>query len=185
MPSTFRTYGPFELPPQSDGGRSLIDTWRNNRGLRSGIGVYIVAEKRGSTYLPWYVGKSDRGFGSRLQNHSVFKSLPSHLTHKSVYIFLIARVTTKRHTIIRSKARYIERSDGDTRMERKKLRSVAHLEYELIGTCRVLNSELLNFQLKKFQEGLHVPGYIGDSQAQLDAPSLALSAMLKPGKLKD
>lgn len=180
MPSTFKTFGPFELPAQPDGDRSFKHIWNEHRLLRYGIGIYIVAEKRGSVFFPWYVGKSDRSFGSRLNSHSIFKSLPQELSAESIFIFLIARVTSHRQQIIRSKTKYVDQSGDEAKRELKKLKAIARLEYELIGSCRIVNDGLLNFQLKKFQEGLRVPGYVGGSKDDmLDESDLALQKMLE------
>ena len=115
-----------------------------------------------------------------MNTQTVFNNLPTHLQGGVVYIFFISRVTTKKSGLIRAKQKYVESGQDDVRTKTKKHRSVERLEYALIGTCRTTNERLLNVQLKRFQEGLIVPGYIGDSpSSKLDESSQSLQKMLQ------
>jgi hypothetical protein len=176
MPYNFATYGPFPLELKN--GRLdasiTIDLWKKLRtdqpGLENAIGIYILAIQQGKAApKPWYVGKTDSGFKSRLtRRHKLFQSLSKAPSIGSVHIFFLARVTPKTK-------KFMKASD----VRRKGLRSIDSLESMLIGSCLSQNENILNVKKMSLYKELHVPGYINDKSDVVGPSALALRKMLK------
>jgi len=179
VPARFETLGPFELT-RKEGvveASSLNQIWKEPRDLRYGVGVYIIASRKRGKLVPWYVGRSDRGFASRLNRHSIFEKIYSKVKRGSLFLFLIARVTTKTGSLKKALRRHVESGDS-FRSFSAKLKSINRLEFALIGSCMAQNEDLLNLQEKAFHRGLIVPGYLNDSNETLTSPAEELGKML-------
>ncbi len=184
MPAKFRTLGPFEL--KRDGNRiergALQALWSphqhsEGRVYRYAIGVYVIAVKQGRKLLPLYVGKSNRGFANRLNRHSIFSDIPKQYDGKSLFLFLIARVTSEREEYRTARPTVVKTALGERRGSQK-LRTIDELEFALIGTCLSINPNLLNKHEKSFLNSLRVPGYRNDSDQDLDQSARSLRDML-------
>lgn len=179
MPAKFKTLGPFELKVENGqlDKTTLRAIWKGNKGLRYGIGVYILTVQVGKRLIPIYVGKTNRSFGSRLGQHSIFSKVSDSFEGKKLLLFLIPRVTSKKGDLVRAKRKFIENGEG-IRSQVKGLKSIDQLEFALIGTCIAQNENLLNKQEKTFHQGLIVPGYLNDESEELTESSSKLKRML-------
>jgi hypothetical protein len=176
----FSTFGPFPMSEWSQEGLKTFwdktDTVQKRldypTGLNKAIGVYIVAlEGVGGALIPWYVGKTDNGFGIRFKQHlrgARFASLFSK-NSPAVKVFLIARVTSS------AKLKRVTRK----MREGKGMKSIDRLEFALIGSCLARNPDLVNKREKKFHGGLHVPGYWNSNPKNYDLAARKLAKMLK------
>jgi hypothetical protein len=169
----FSTYGPFQLTEMSpEGVRALFESINATKAnLQYAIGVYIFAtmDSKGKL-IPWYVGKTDKGFGRRLRNHLDAGKF-HHLQSDSgpISVFLIARVTPS--------GRLKKKVTGRTR-GRSGLKSIDRLEFALIGTCLLLNTDLMNKSEKNFHTSMHVPGYLNSPVSSRNKSATELAKML-------
>ncbi len=165
----FDTYGPYTL--NSPEWNDVDDFYKELRrdetpNVENGIGIYIVfTENESGEVTPWYVGQTQRKFGSRLFEHFKNRKFVSLFKRGRVRLILIARA--REGKIQQPKAgadkRYID-----------------WLEVELIGHCLRLNSKLLNKRSAAFFRDLHVPGYKDKGGSERDFPAAqALSKLLK------
>jgi hypothetical protein len=170
----FRTYGPFSLEREQSiiSRDALEEFWNeveeNAKGLGEAVGVYVISIRNKSSAIPWYVGKTDRGFRKRFAQragHSkLFSKLQSEVPRGTVEIHLLARMTAKRKAF---------KGPG-----KQKLRSTDRLEELLIGTCYSKNRKLLNLQKMMFHKRMRVPGYLNDSQGKPNEAALSLRSLL-------
>ena len=165
---------------EADAEASLRHIWKVNPGLRYGYGLYVMAAKTGNKFIPWYVGKTDRTFGSRLNGHRSLFEVSERTEGRPVHLSLMARITPKNSKIVRSKVFRIENGE-DYKVRRKKNKLIDRLEYALIEKCVSVNPDLLNVQLRKLQEGVSIPGFIGQVEPEdSDKSSKMLHRMLTP-----
>jgi hypothetical protein len=135
-------------------------------GLEDAIGVYIITIKHGSSAKPWYVGKTDKGFGKRIRGHAdsrkLFAGLAGNAPKGQVELIFLAR---------RSRD-----GDGFKRPSKNDSPSADALEHLLIGSCFAKNRLLLNVQRKNLYRELRVPGYMNDGKGK---PSSSASSLRK------
>ncbi len=178
----FKAFGPFEIGRTKgslDPG-ALAGVWHRanaeKKGLSKGVGVYVIAAKDGKNLMPWYVGKSDTGFKNRLsEKHHAFSVIADSNANGNLYLFLFAKVTTKRGALNKPLRKKFIAVDDETdnfdeadglRSKRKTRRSIGKLEFLLIGRCLERNKELVNDKDKSFHAGLVVSGYLNDGDAE-------------------
>lgn len=178
MPAHFKTAGPFKLS-RTHGlvNRGVLDTlWTEEAGLGGAIGVYVLAvQKSEDEVVPWYVGKSDAGFAKRIRLHSVFVELAHTVPNGDLLIFFLSRVTARKAQYVKPQRASLGKGKGS---KLKKLSSISRLEYLLIGSCQAINPNLLNKQLKVFNDGFVVPGFLGPLPNQADKSANAFAKML-------
>lgn len=167
----FDTYGPFPMERHDqhafDELFKLIKAQRED--LQYGIGVYIVAAKdsKGSL-LPYYVGRTENEFGSRLVQHFRAQKFVPLFENGPISIFLLPRATPRGRI---RKANEQIKHDG--------LKSIRQLEFTLIGACLKLNRALMNKQEARFHDSMHVAGFIDAGPTDRDFPAAqALSELL-------
>jgi|SRR5665213_1462887 len=168
----FETFGPYSI--KRINGHVAADDLRafwsslqeQEKGLAEAIGVYIIAAKtRGSNAKPWYVGKTDRGFRKRIDQHwKLFATLADRAPIGDLQLYFLARVTS-------SKGSFRKPGKDD-------LPSVGRLETMLIGSCLTLNEEVINQKKKGFYKELLVPGYFGDEGTARSPAAKSLSSLL-------
>jgi len=195
----FKTFGPFEISRTKgslDRG-TLSDVWRRanaeKKGLSKGVGVYVIAAKDGQILMPWYVGKSDTGFKNRLsEKHHAFSVIKESRVKGNLYLFLFAKVTSKRGALnkpLKKKFIVVDEDidnfdDADGLRARRKLRpSIRKLEFLLIGRCLERNRELVNDKDKSFHTGLIVSGYLNDEDTEPSDTIQSLRRMLAGQKV--
>jgi hypothetical protein len=190
----FKPFGPFEISRTDEtlAPDALADMWQHanaqRKGLSKGIGVYIIAAGDGKTLTPWYVGKSDTGFKSRLsEKHHAFNVIAESKARGNLYLFLLAKVSTKRGTLSKPLKKKLIDADDDVyksdeadglRSRRRSRRSIGKLEFLLIGRCLERNPELVNDKDKSFHAGLVVSGYLNDRNAEPSDTVRSLRIML-------
>jgi hypothetical protein len=176
MEYEFDTYGPFVLERKASELRpgALEKFWteveKKHPGLDVGIGVYIIGSRqKGRPVKPWYVGKTDRGFRRRFNQHArgkkVFPALSEAAPNGDLAVFLIARLTPNTNAL---KRRTIGR-----------LNSIDALEFMLIGSCLSTNKRLLNAKKMSLHKGLVVPGYLNAKRGKPNASAKHLKNMLQ------
>lgn len=177
MAARFLTKGPFKLGRTKGfmNADAFEAIWCEEPDLKKAKGVYIIATKVGTRLVPWYVGKSDLGFGSRFRQHPIFQVIGRESPNGDLYLFMLVRVTPK------GKSMRAAKTQADPgRLKIRKLKSIDRLEYALIGTCLKLNANLLNEKLKRFHEGLVVPGYLPNPNQDQEDSAQQLAKMLFP-----
>jgi hypothetical protein len=127
-----------------------------------------VAELRSGELVPWYVGKTDKGFGIRFRQHLAGRKLAPLFEMKvvAIRVFVIALVTS---------AGKLKRKLSAAGF----VRSIDRLEFALIGSCLEKNKNLINTKEKVFQKGLHVPGYLNSEPKNYDESAQQLAKMLE------
>lgn len=155
MPQRYETYGPFLLDGESADylGRPSSIFWEKVEsqypGLSMAIGVYIVAARNKNGSLPWYVGMTEKGFKSRLNQHrKTFPLITAKCEEGTQEIYLIARQKLKRDAFMKA---------GGTRRP-----GISHLETRLIETCLKRNRDLHNDRNTRGLKDTVVPGYMND-----------------------
>jgi hypothetical protein len=182
----FKTIGPLKL--RRTAGQvdrdCLVAFWKQVNSMEHGrlskaVGVYVLATRKGDVLTPWYVGKSDNGFKSRLsENHHAFQLIANSQPKGSLYLFLFAKVSPKKGVLAGPpKKKFLEFGD-DVKTRRKPRRSINKLEFLLIHTCLLRNPNLVNEKEKKFYAGLVVPGYLYREQDKLSDSAVSLGKML-------
>jgi hypothetical protein len=172
MAAIFRTFGPFDLERDGDelAATALDDFWASEGGnlkLAKAIGVYILAVKasKNATPVPWYVGKTDKGFQQRLSEHgATYRKILTGSTTGTLQLFLIARQSPS--------------GTAHRKPAKNALGTIDKLETLLIGSCLNKNKDLRNDKKKKLWE-MRVPGFLGDTQDNMTADAKGLSQMLK------
>lgn len=176
----FSTFGPFVIDEWSTDG--LEKFWADSdriqealgysTGLRKAIGIYIVVvEDANGSLVPWYVGKTDNGFGIRFKQHRNATKVRSifRIKSKAVKVFLIARITSSGK--LKKVTPRMKASEG--------LKSIDKVEFALIGSCLAVNPKIINTREKIFHTLLHVPGYLNSDPKNYDEAALQLANMLK------
>ena len=186
MATHFKTIGPLEL--KRTAGHvdrvSLAALWARanavEAGLARAVGVYVIATSKGGILTPWYVGKSDNGFKNRLsEKHHAFNLIANSQPKGSLYLFLLAKVSSKKGVLAKPpKKKFVEFGD-EFKSRRKPRKSINKLEFLLIRSCLLRNTELVNAKEKTFYAGLVVPGYLSDEQNDLSDSAMSLAKMLR------
>lgn len=178
LASKFQTYGPYELV-RSLGevkAASLEKLWSqaavDDKQLSAAIGVYIIAMKSNTAnYVPWYVGKTDKGFSSRFKQHIRYRKSFGDIGrvpgNDPFHIFLIPRMTPLSEEFRKKTA------PGEH------VKSIDRLEFMLIASCIAVNPHLLNRSNKVFHLGLSVPGYVNDVKPTRNKSAKRLAKMLR------
>jgi hypothetical protein len=167
----YQTFGPFLIASNQDLSSIAIanDFWdeveETHPGLRSAIGVYVFVKHatKKSFLVPWYVGKTEKGFEKRFRQH---KKLFAKLLQRNgrTAVFLIAR---------------IRRNSPKFMGQRKTLPSNEILETMLIERCLHLNAKLYNASKVKFVKGLVVPGFINQASGKPNLAARQFRSVLK------
>ena len=167
-PITFETFAPRLL--KRFGGiltaQSLTALWTNEEQpggkdnyskLKDAIGVYVIGSQNGTTLTPWYVGKTDKGFKNRFQQHlrqrMPFEAIYRNVPTDDLFVILIARTTSGRKLKVARKLEALTKT--------KALRSIDFLESDLIRACHAKNRALVNTSNRVFHDGFSVPGFLG------------------------
>jgi hypothetical protein len=157
-------------------------------GLSKAIGVYVFGLKDSKgEIVPWYVGKSDKGFSRRFDEHSkgrgenLYEKLAKRMPTGDLQVFLIARLTPSEKFM---KAKTAKSKTGSKRKRTKPVKSIDRLEFALIGTCLAKNQDLINRSQKTFHEDFHVPGYMEGNNPSESASATSLRRTLRVKKSK-
>lgn len=180
MPVDFSTFGPYALERASGQVSldNLEDFWSavsdEAAGLEEAVGVYVIAtRKRGGAAKPWYVGKTDVGFGKRFRTHvrtqSAFNPIAGEAPKGKLYVFLIARLNAS------------GAFSGPPRKLHGNRKSIDRVEFALIGSCYSVNRKLMNVSQKSFHAGICVPGYLGSKRGKPTKSAAELARMLEIG----
>ena len=160
MGGQFKTYGPFSISYElGDVDEQQIADWfeqevgKKHPGLPEAVGVYIICDKSAASKLiPWYVGKTYKGFLKRFRQHSQLKRCfggsRKDWADKKAAIFLLALSSGKQE--------FRKPVTG-----KNKVLAIDAIEDMLIQDCLKLNSNLLNTSQKTLYRSLSVPGYVG------------------------
>ncbi len=171
--STYRVYGPFEIPRNG----ALVDShakkefWRNVEAeqvrLSSAVGCYVFAIRAAKGSRPWYVGKTEKSSfkGEAWTPHKLnLYNEALHLRKKGKpLLFFIARGT---------------KGGKFAQPRRGGIGDIRALENLLIGTCLLRNSKLLNAKQTKHLRGTIVPGYMNEQPGARSRPAGDLAKLL-------
>lgn len=157
MKMNFDILGPFEIPLDEDGkiassNGPLEPFWQAADdampGLRQGHGCYVfcIRTSGGPSYLPWYVGKTEKGFAKEcFQSHKWqhYEKAMAKYKRAKPFMFLIPSLT------------------ADGKLSRaKRPRTISFLEDYLIGLGISRNDELRNKKDTKYYREICVPGLL-------------------------
>lgn len=175
----YEPYGPFNVPIESGRvSKDLKEFWKEvearKPGLSEAVGCYIFAVKRGSGYVPWYVGKTVklgfRGEGFQPQKRLYLASLGT-LEDGTIRLYLIARVTKPGKLRGKYGRNVKQGQDG----------KITVLEERLIGLALAKNADLANVKGRK---QIQVPGIMNESKGQRSHEAETLAKLLGPSKVK-
>lgn len=167
-PITFETFAPRNLKRVRGivTAQSLTALWTNegqpsgkidHSKLKDAIGVYVIGSQNGSTLTPWYVGKTDKGFRRRFEQHlrqrMPFEAIYRNVPDDDLFVILIARTTSAGKLKLGRKPEALTKT--------KALRSIDFLESDLIRACHAKNRALINTSNRVFHDGFSVPGFLG------------------------
>ncbi|WP_263378764.1 GIY-YIG nuclease family protein [Granulicella paludicola] len=191
----FATYGPYRIKRRAAfvSPSELSKFWKDvevaDKDICRGIGVYIISVQSDGDTIPLYVGRTDKGFAKRFDQHynskikkPLFRKLADLFPAGDVEILLIGRVTDKDKLVQPKKVRG-EAAAKKKRRSRKPVPSIKELEFALIGACRAKNPDLLNSSHKRFFEKLRVPGYTDQKSRNEPEPKPA-AALRKTLRIK-
>jgi predicted GIY-YIG superfamily endonuclease len=194
MSIKFDTFGPLLLSRADqivsvDELRTFSEALEGERkGLSKAIGVYIFGLKNSKGEItPWYVGKTDKGFSRRFDEHSrgkgenLFTKLAKEMPKGDLQVFLIARLTPSEKFMKPKKAKS---KAGSQRHKITPVKSIDRLEFALIGTCLAKNPDLINRSQKTFHEDFHVPGYMEGNTPSKSTAARSLRRTLRAKKSK-
>jgi hypothetical protein len=188
----FETYGPY--PFERGAGlvtKSELETFCNSlrtiqigkSNLARAMGVYIFGLSRGrKRIIPWYVGKTDKGFARRFGEHhagrgeNLFRRIDKKLPPGTLQVFLLARITPNGKFMKVKKLSAKAKTRG--RIKPKSLKSIDRLEFLLIGRALAKNPNLLNESQTIFHKEFHVPGFVDRENPSTSNAASALRRML-------
>ena len=181
MKNPFETFGPFPLKREQDYAIStddIKDFWdevtEKEAGLESAIGVYIISVRHGTSSKPWYVGKTDTGFRTRLVGHAaslrLFPGLNSRAPKGHLEVLFIAQRTRD--------GKGFKSPRKSRRKSKKTKNSIDFLENLLIGACFAQNKDLLNVQKMAKYRDVSVPGLMNDPKGKPKHPAEYLRKLL-------
>jgi hypothetical protein len=92
---------------------------------------------------------------------------------------LFARVSPKKGVLAKPpKKKFVVEFGDEFKSHRKPRKSINRLEFLLIRSCLLRNSELINAKEAAFHAGLIVPGYLNHEQGDLSDSAVSLAKML-------
>lgn len=172
MAFIYETYGPFPLVRDGNKFRkaALTKFWKEVPSeLSKAIGVYVLAVRstRESNLKPWYVGKTDmQGFRTRFnQQLNRFSDVLDSAKHGMPHVFLIARLTPNRKTLMKPRKKPSDAND--------------ELETMMIASCLKRNRRLINASKVKHAKEIVVPGYMNNKRGNLTESASELKRMVK------
>jgi hypothetical protein len=151
----YEIFGGFEIPRKSHkravAGPGDIQTfWKEveakHSGLQNAFGCYVFAIRAGRGTLPWYVGKTCKGFKREcFELHKLrhYDDALTDITRGTPLLYFVARVTP--------------RGSFSTSPSEKE---AAFVESTLIGMALKRNTALKNVSGAKFLSEIHVPGLV-------------------------
>ena len=176
-PINFGTYGPYHLRREAN----VITTttldllWSKASFVIPGIGVYIIASKRGNKLTPWYVGKTDKGFMKRFYQHlrgnHLFPRLSSVVPDEDLVVIFLARHTAG------GKLKKARRLNATTKT--KAIPTIDRLEYDVLKKAHARNSALVNKSKRVYLAQLSVPGFSGPHREEDTTSANALRNLLE------
>lgn len=164
----YEVFGPFYAPVRQGEatGDSLADFWEvveaMHPGLPRAVGVYVFSTSHGSSYTPWYVGKTNAKAGFRgeiFQGHKLDHYISARERKRGIpRMHLIAKVEPARGNFCRPSAR-----SG---------REIDELETVMIAMALRSNPDVRNSKKTWFNKTCQVPGIMGEPP--LGRPSEAI-----------
>lgn len=150
----YEIFGGFKLPLKSHKRAIAPGELRNfwafveeqHPGLPSAFGCYVFAIRVGRGTLPWYVGKTCRGFKSECFELHKLRHYDDALTDKmrgTPLLYFVARMTR-----------------GGRLSTSASAKEADFLESTLIGMALKRNTDLKNVSGTKFLSEIHVPGLV-------------------------
>ena len=165
----FRPYGPYVLHRDANliTGSTLKKLWNKASGVADGIGVYIIATRERDSLLPWYVGKTDKGFQKRFYQHSrskkhIFAKISQQLPGEEIVVMFLARETE------RGKIKSARKPSAQTKT--KSVATIRRLEYDILTKALDKNPELFNVSNRMYRQMLRVPGLTDNPKSEVGPP---------------
>ena len=150
----FEVYGPYEIPRPKGSKAVVLDNaekrkfWDEvvgNNDLANACGCYVFAIGATGSYLPWYVGKTERSFKVKSldpANILKFNQVMSARTRGTPYLFFLPKIT-----------------DDGKFSKKSKNPEITALESILIAQAIERNPKIKNISGTKMLRGIEVVGF--------------------------